>query len=97
MTVFTYSQARQNFSSLLDIARREGNVQIKRRDGTLYSISPVKRSKRSPFSVRGVKTRATTRDILLNFRMHWACIKDRANITGSIRAMISNVFTFDRS
>ena len=68
MTVFTYSQARQNFSSLLDIAKREGTVQIKRRDGTLYSVSPVKRPKRSPFGVRGVKTRATTQDILAAVR-----------------------------
>jgi antitoxin (DNA-binding transcriptional repressor) of toxin-antitoxin stability system len=68
MTVFTYSQARQNFASLLDIAKKEGSVQVRRRDGTVYSISAVKRSKRSPFGIRGVKTRATTEDILAAVR-----------------------------
>jgi hypothetical protein len=64
MTVFTYSQARQKFSTVLDIARREGSAQIRRRDGSLFSILPLRRPKRSPFQIKGVKTRATTTDIL---------------------------------
>jgi len=64
MTVFTYSQARQNFSSLLDMAGREGGVQIRRKDGSLFTISPLKSSMQSPLDVRGIKTKATTKDIV---------------------------------
>ncbi len=64
MTVFTYSQARQNFSTVLDIAQREGSVQIKRKGDQLFSIFAIKKRKGSPFNIKGVKTRATTRDIL---------------------------------
>ena len=64
MTVFTYSQARQKFSTVLDIARREGSVQIRRRDGSIFSILPARRAKKSPFRIKGIKTRATTSDIL---------------------------------
>ncbi|MBD3346009.1 MAG: type II toxin-antitoxin system prevent-host-death family antitoxin [Chitinivibrionales bacterium] len=64
MTVFTYSQARQHFSEVLDRAKREGSVQIRRKGGQLFSIVPVKKAKCSPFDIRGVKTKATTSDIL---------------------------------
>ncbi len=64
MTVFTYSQARQHLSSVLDLASREGSVQVRRKDGSVFSISPLRTRKRSPLDVRSVKTRATTRDIL---------------------------------
>ena len=33
MREYTFSRARQEFSSLLDLARREGGVLIRRRDG----------------------------------------------------------------
>ena len=52
MTVFTFSQARQNFARLLEAASRE-EVQIRRRDGTSFSVKPVV-SKRSPLSVPGI-------------------------------------------
>lgn len=64
MTIFTYSKARQNFASLLDIARREGEVRIRRKDGSLYAIAPVKSEKKSPLDIPGVKTKATTKDIM---------------------------------
>ena len=64
MTVFTYSQARQNFSSVLNIAAREGSVQIRRKDGQIFSILPVRKPRRSPFNIKGVKTAVKTRDIL---------------------------------
>jgi antitoxin (DNA-binding transcriptional repressor) of toxin-antitoxin stability system len=68
MTVFTYSQARQKFSKVLDIARREGSVRIKRKDGQIFSISPVRKLTRSPLSIKGIKTKATTRDIITAVR-----------------------------
>lgn len=55
MKVYTYSQARQKLAKLLDDARLEGEVQIKRRDGQTFVIKPVE-EKKSPLDVEGVKT-----------------------------------------
>ncbi len=63
MRVFTYSEARQNLAKLLTLAQTE-TVRIRRRDGTTFSLSAEPMSKRSPFDMPGVKTRATTSDIL---------------------------------
>jgi hypothetical protein len=68
MTVLTYSQAKQKFGSILDIAEREGVVQIRRKDGSLFSLSPFGRSKHSALDIRGIRTRATTSDILSAIR-----------------------------
>ena len=53
MLVMTYSEARQNFASLLDKSEEEGAAFVKRADGSLFRISPEKSSK-SPFD--GIKT-----------------------------------------
>lgn len=62
MKVYSYSEARQRFSEVLNIARTE-EVIIKRRGGESFSII-YKKSPKSPFDVPGIKTRATTKDIL---------------------------------
>ena len=62
MKVYTYSEARQKFSMVLDLAKSE-DVIIKRRGGETFKIVFFKSSK-SPFDVSGVKTKATTKDIL---------------------------------
>ena len=62
MKVYTYSEARQKFSTVLDIAKSE-DVIIKRRGGETFKIIFTK-SPKSPFDVAGIKTKATTRDIL---------------------------------
>lgn len=62
MKVYTYSEARQKFSTVLDIAKSE-EVIIKRRGGETFKIIFTK-SPKSPFDVAGVKTKATTKDIL---------------------------------
>lgn len=62
MKLYTYSQARQRLSEVLDYARHE-EVLIRRRGGETFAVAykpPVK----SPFDVPGIKTRATTEDIL---------------------------------
>ena len=41
MRVFTFSEARQSFSSVLDRAKAEGQALIKRKDGSLFVIKPV--------------------------------------------------------
>ena len=63
MKVFTYSEARQNLSKLLVMAQSE-EVEIRRRDGTVFSLKSKKTKADSPFDVPGVKTKASTRDIL---------------------------------
>ncbi len=55
MKVYTYSEARQKLAKLLDDARQEGQVQIKRRDGQAFVIKPVE-EKKSPLDVAGVST-----------------------------------------
>ena len=67
MKVFTYSDARQKFSSVLESAQLEGKVLIRRKDGRLFSIKPEKTSK-SPFDVQGVKSSVTTKDIIKTLR-----------------------------
>jgi hypothetical protein len=62
MKVFTYSEARQNFAQLLKLAQEE-EVEIRRRDGAVFLLKS-KRNKSSPFDVPGIKTKATTQDIL---------------------------------
>lgn len=53
MLVVTYSEARQNFSSVLDKSKNDGAVLVKRADGSVFRISPEV-SNSSPFA--GIKT-----------------------------------------
>jgi hypothetical protein len=62
MKVYNYSEARRRLADVLNIARTE-EVIIKRRDGESFSVV-LKKTPKSPFDVRGVTTRATTKDIL---------------------------------
>jgi prevent-host-death family protein len=62
MKVYTYSEARQRFSEVLNIAKTE-EVIIKRRGGESFSIT-FKKSSKSPFDISGINTLATTKDIL---------------------------------
>ena len=62
MRVYTYSEARQRLSEVLDIARGE-EVVIKRRGGETFSVR-FKTSPKSPFDIPGIKTNVTTSDIL---------------------------------
>ena len=62
MKVYTYSEARQRLANVLNIAKTE-EVIIKRRGGETFSII-FRKSGKSPFDVPGIKTKATTNDIL---------------------------------
>jgi prevent-host-death family protein len=66
MKVYTYSEARQRFAEILNNARKE-EVIIRRRGGESFSII-LKRNAKSPFDVPGIKTKASTRDILTAIR-----------------------------
>jgi len=63
MQVFTYSEARQNLSKLLSIAQME-EVEIRKRDGSAFSLKLKQDTTASPFDVPGIDTDATTPDIL---------------------------------
>jgi len=63
MKVFTYSEARQNLARLLTLAQSE-EVEIRRRDGNIYSLKAKDRRAASPFDVPGLTTSATTSDVL---------------------------------
>ena len=44
--IYTYSEARQNLASLLDLAVTEGEVRIRRREGQIFTVrlEPVLKS-----------------------------------------------------
>jgi hypothetical protein len=62
MKVYTYSEARQNLSRILNESKSQ-DVLIRRRGGETFRISP-ERCDGSPLDVPGVATRATTKDIV---------------------------------
>jgi hypothetical protein len=77
MKVFTYSQARQRLSAVLDTARKE-KVLITRRGGDRFCLS-YETSTKSPFDVPGIKTKATTRG---HSDRHWRVQIQESQITG---------------
>jgi antitoxin (DNA-binding transcriptional repressor) of toxin-antitoxin stability system len=64
MKAYTYSEARENFASVLEEAERDGAVEIRRRDGAVFRLSLAPKSKSSPLDVPGVKIRASTDDLV---------------------------------
>ena len=62
MKVYTYYEARQRLSKVLNIARTE-EVIINGRGGKSFSVT-YKKNQKSPFDVSGIQTRAITKDIL---------------------------------
>jgi hypothetical protein len=63
VTVYTFSEARQKFAALLERARREGAVRVKRRDGQVFLIQP-ERSRRSPLDVAGIDSDVSGEEIV---------------------------------
>jgi prevent-host-death family protein len=53
MRIYTYSEARQKLADVLDQAVEDGEVRIRRRDGTVFVIRPEV-SEQSPLDVEGV-------------------------------------------
>ncbi|MDH5590266.1 MAG: type II toxin-antitoxin system Phd/YefM family antitoxin [Gemmatimonadota bacterium] len=54
MKVYTYSEARQRLATLLDEARRDGEVRIRRRDGDEFVLVPAGATG-SPLDVEGAE------------------------------------------
>jgi antitoxin Phd len=64
MKSYSYSEARGNFSTVLDEAERDVAVEIRRRDGSVFRILPLRKSKVSPLDVKGVKLRLSSADLV---------------------------------
>ena len=67
MKLYTYSDARQQFASVLETASREGKVLIRKRDGSLFALVPEPKAK-SPFDVEGISTDLKTSEIVAIIR-----------------------------
>jgi len=67
MKLYTYSDARQQFASVLDTASREGKVLIRKRDGSLFALIPEPKAK-SPLDVVGVATDVETSEMIATLR-----------------------------
>ena len=63
MTTYTYSEARQNFAAVLEKAKKEGKVLIKKRDGTSFILTPLS-VEDSPLNVKGIRTNISSEEIL---------------------------------
>lgn len=67
MKVYTYSEARQRLARVLDEARTGGEIRIKRRDGSEFTVRPVTPGK-SPLDVPGVDAGLDKAEILAAIR-----------------------------
>ncbi|OPX36509.1 MAG: prevent-host-death protein [Desulfobacteraceae bacterium 4484_190.1] len=63
MITYTFSEARQKFSSVLEKAKTEGKVLIKRKDGSVFVIQPVSKTK-SPLDIEGVDLKLSASEIV---------------------------------
>ena len=62
MKVYTYYEERKRLADVLNSARNE-EVIIKRKNGETFAVKSRQRTS-SPFNVPGIKTKATTEDII---------------------------------
>jgi len=67
MREYSFTEARQNFASILDEAKTEGVVCIKKRDGESFYIKPAS-IKKSPLDVIGVDLGISSEDIVSTIR-----------------------------
>ncbi len=76
MKTYTYSEARQRLASLLDQARRDGRVQIRRQDGSTFVLQPVVNMD-SPLDVPGVRSSLKRGELVALIREERAGAGDR--------------------
>ncbi len=67
MDVYSYSEARQNFSRVLDKAESTGKVLIRRKDGRTYALVP-ERPTASPLDVPSIEADISTREVVTLIR-----------------------------
>lgn len=63
MNIYTYSEARQKLASLLEKAKKEGKVLIKRKDGSIFELKSITK-KKSPLDVKGVNIKLGKEEII---------------------------------
>ncbi len=63
MREYSFTEARQHFASLLEEAKKEGAVCIKKRDGEAFYLKPVA-PKKSPLDVKGVDLGISSEEIV---------------------------------
>ncbi len=63
MKEYSFTEARQNFASVLEEAKKEGAVCIKKRDGEIFYIKPAQ-PKKSPLDIKGVDLGITSSEIV---------------------------------
>jgi hypothetical protein len=94
MVVYTYSEARQNFASVLDKAVQEGEVRVKRKDGQVFVIRLVD-SDDSPLNVEGIDLGLTAEEILEFIQEDRRLSKDAAK--SGLEAIAPSGFAFASS
>jgi prevent-host-death family protein len=67
MKEYGFTEARQHFASLLDEAKREGVVCVKKRNGETFYIKPAQTGG-SPLDVAGVDLGLSAREIVESVR-----------------------------
>jgi len=63
MKEYSFTEARQHFASILEEAKKEGVVCIKKRDGESFYIKPAA-PKKSPLDVKGVSLDISASEIV---------------------------------
>lgn len=63
MKIYTYSEARQKLASLLEKAKKEGKIIIKRKDGSKFELRPIE-EKKSPLDVGGINLKIKRKEII---------------------------------
>ena len=68
MKSYSYSEARANLATVLDEAERDGTVEVRRRDGSVFRIVPLRKLKASPLDVKGVKLGVSSAELVAMVR-----------------------------
>ena len=63
MREYSFTEARQSFAAILEEAKREGVVCIKKRDGQMFYLKPAP-PRKSPLDVRGVDLGLSSAEIV---------------------------------
>ena len=63
MQVYTYSEARQKLSSVLDKAESTGKVMIRRKEGRTFALIP-EQTRRSPPDIPSIQATVSTKELV---------------------------------
>jgi antitoxin Phd len=80
MQVYTYSEARQKLSSVLDKAESMGKVIIRRKDGRTFALIP-EQNRCSPLDVPSIQARISTEELVEIVRKERSRVRRRKRRT----------------